>query len=258
MVELEQTLANRSWLWRRGPFPHVVARDVFTAAFYKLLSDQLVEVLDRGLSDTPKEGSFSRTMPGYDSYGIGFSHATRYPAALFVSSQWRDLMCNLFDVGPTPYIYAGAHHHAVHSHNGFIHNDFNPAWFPRCDPGQLQCPNNALCSYRTGLGILQPNEQVEVVRGVALIFYLLNGEWRAGDGGETALYATSNADVADPIVSVPPIDNSLVAFECTPTSFHTFLSNTRQTRTSIIVWTHRTMEEVSNRLDITRLERWKL
>lgn len=71
MSNLTDILANRAWLHRSWPFPHFVARDVFMSDFYSALAAQLHTILGRGLSETPGRGQFSRSIPGYDAYGIG-------------------------------------------------------------------------------------------------------------------------------------------------------------------------------------------
>ncbi|MBT0769064.1 2OG-Fe(II) oxygenase [Kineosporia sp. J2-2] len=258
-VDLEDVLAQRAWLRCSDPFPHVIAHDVFTPRFYAELSGALRSVLDRGLSETSDRARFSRTMRGYDAYGLSITHETGGPLALFVSPAWRDLLCGLFGVERTPYVYAGAHHHAPFSEDGFIHNDFNPIWFPRSVPGDeaIVTPAFGRCHFKTGEGTLEPHEKVETVRGAVAILYLLNDGWRTGDGGETALFATRSGPLARPQVTAAPVNNSLVAFECTPNSFHAFLKNHRLPRTSIIMWVHRGLAEASQRYGADRLERWE-
>src|SRR5690242_1773372 len=119
MPQLSDVLANRAWLRRSWPFPHVVARDVFKPDFYFALAAQMREILGRGLSDSPGAGRFSRNIPGYDAFGIGLDRSAPEPAAIFVSAAWRDMMSDLFGITRTPYVFAGAHHHAIGSRSGF-------------------------------------------------------------------------------------------------------------------------------------------
>jgi len=257
MYELANILANRSWLRCNWPFPYIVARNVFKANFYNALTEQLQEILARGLSDTPDGQRFSRNIPNYDSYGMAFSQTMPDPLGLFLSPSWRDMISGLFGIDPTPYVFAGSHHHAVGSETGFIHNDCNPVWFPRTSGDNIKTPNYELCSYKTGVGPLPESEKAQVVRGAVVLFFLLNDGWRSGDGGETGLYASARSRVSEPDACWPPINNSLVAYECTPNSFHTFLTNTRLPRTSIIMWVHRTMEAAVKKFGEANLERWK-
>jgi 2OG-Fe(II) oxygenase superfamily len=248
-------LANRAWLRRESPFPHMAARNVFIPGFYNLLAAALTDILSRGLSETPCRDRLSRSMPGYDSYGMGFHRPLEGPLSLFLSVAWRDMLCRLFGVGVTPYVFAGAHYHSIGSKNGFIHNDFNPTWFVRAGEKEIQTPDPG-CSYRNGSGRYDADSKIEVVRGAVIIFYLLNDGWRPGDGGETALYGSGVSPITEPAVCYPPENNSLVAFECTPYSFHTFLQNRRLPRTSIIMWVHRPLEQAAERFGYERLERW--
>jgi hypothetical protein len=248
-------LATRAWLRRESPFPHISARQVFTLAFYRTLAGELTAILRKGLSEAPVRDRFSRSMPGYDSYGIRFHRPLDGAVSIFLTPAWRDLLCGLFQVGVTPYIFAGAHHHSVGSRNGFIHNDFNPTWFVRAGDKEIQTPDPG-CSYRNGSGSYDSESKVEVVRGAVMIFYLLNDGWQPGDGGETALYGSATCPISQPAVCYPPENNSLVAFECTPFSFHTYLQNQRLPRTSIIMWVHRPLEQAVAKFGSDRLERW--
>jgi hypothetical protein len=257
MSNLSDLLANRTWLRRSWPFPHVTARNVFHPDVYAAIAAQLQGFLNLSLSEKPDRGRFSRNIAGYDAYGIGFNPAIPDPIAVFLSTDWRGMISSLFGIGVTPYIFAGAHHHTVGSKNGFIHNDFNPVWFP-CATGEgVQVPNNEVCAYKTGEGSLIESEKVQVVRGVAVLFFLLNDGWRPGDGGELGLYSSAKSEVSEPALPCAPINNSLVAFECTPESFHTFLTNRRRPRTSIIMWVHRPLDEAIAKFGAERLERWK-
>ena len=255
MFCLSNVLANRAWLRQAYPFPHITAQGVFTADFYRALADQMTGILSRGLSEAPCRHRFSRSIPGYDSYGIGFHRPLEGPLSIFLTASWRDMLARLFKVEITPYVFAGAHHHTPGSQNGFIHNDFNPTWFVRAGEQEIQTPDPE-CSYRNGSGRFDQASKIEVVRGAVMIFFLLNDGWRPGDGGETALFSSAASPITDPAIRCPPENNSLVAFECTPHSFHTFLQNTRLPRTSIIMWVHRPLEEAAEKYGRDRLERW--
>jgi hypothetical protein len=98
-----------------------------------------------------------------------------------------------------------------------------------------------------------------MVRGAVVIFFLANDtQWLPGDGGETGLYTRPDRPVGVPDTSWPPENNSLISFECTPRSFHGFISNTRSPRTSIIMWVHRTCEEAVGLFGADQLEQWKV
>lgn len=253
---LKDILSNRAWLRRQRPFPHVVADKVFREDFYAALASQLGDILDRRIRNPPNPGPSLRPIPGYDAYGLGFDTTQVGALSLFHTTAWRDMLCGLFEIRPTPYVFAGAHYHEVGSRNGFIHNDCNPVWFPVAGNLDIQTPNYAICDYKTGDGPLDSAAKVQVVRGVAMIFYVLNDCWWPGDGGETGLYDSKQADIGLPIARCSPVNNTLVAFECTPYSFHSFISNRRSPRISIIMWAHRSLEDAIAKFGGDRLERW--
>ena len=234
MFNLANLIANRRWVRHTVPFAHITARDVFTAEFYEDLAGQLSDLIGKGLMEVPTPGCFSRNMKGYDAYGVGLPATTTGPLALFLSKPWRDMMCGLYEVEPTPYLFAGAHHHSEGGRSGFIHNDFNPVWFESTDRDELRTPDASACDFRTGEGPIALCRKVMTVRAVVVIYFLLNDHWQPGAGGETGLYSTSDADIDQPVRRCPPVNNSIVAFECTPASFHAFLANPGLARTSII------------------------
>lgn len=250
-------LKPRPWLRCSWPFPHLVARDVFKPDFYQALEDQLRGLLRLGLSERAEAGRFSRSLTGYDAYAIGFRESPRLPTGFFCTPAWRDLLAGVWDVPRTPYVLVGAHHHAPGSQTGFIHNDFNPVWFPLAPNGRIQTPDETRCAYKTGAGSLPAEAKVQVVRGAALIFYLANDDWRRGDGGETGLFKAAESPLDRPASAWPPENNSLISFECTPRSFHTFLANPRIARTSIIMWVHRPREDAVERYGEDHLEHWQ-
>lgn len=257
MSQLVKKLANRSWLRRSWPYPHIVARDVFVPGFYGSVAAQWREIRSRGLSEVPRRDHLSRTMPNYDAYGMPLAPSATEPLSIFLSRDWRDLLCRLFDITPTPYVFAGLHHHTVGSKSGFVHNDLNPVWFPRVHGDEIQVPNNDACAYRTGVGSLPDSGKIQVVRAVAMIFFVGNDGWRRGDGGETGLYSSGQSKVLEPAARWPPLNNSLITFECTPRSFHSFVTNTRLPRSSVIMWIHRPLQEAIEKFGSEQLERWK-
>ena len=255
MLAPRDVLAHRRWLRCSWPFPHVAAYDVFVPEFHDAISCELRTVLARGLSEHPDPDRLSR-MNGYDAYGSALTESSPEPLALFISEGWRDLLADLFAVGRTPYVFAGIHHHLPGGRPGFIHNDCNPVWFPAATEG-IRLPDETVCAYKSGEGSLAGVERAEVLRGVAMLYFLLNDDWRAEDGGETGLYASREARLAEPDLRFPPRSNTLIAFECTPASFHAYLASPRRSRTSIIMWIHRPLREGLAQFGADRIERWK-
>jgi hypothetical protein len=235
-VELATILGNRRWCYRVEPFPHVVADQVFQPAAYAEFEQAFAARLE---GSVPQE-RFSRNLPGYDAWGVTFSPRTSGPLSVFLSRPWHDLIAKAFGVDATGYISGGLHHHERSSADGTIHNDLNPGWFADYDADDgIIISDQTVCDYRTGETHDGAVAIRETVRAVAVLFYLNNPEWECGSGGVTGLYHSGRDDIHLPAAVVPPRNNSLLAFECTPDSHHAFLSNGRQPRNSLIVWLHR-------------------
>ncbi|HXY91863.1 MAG TPA: 2OG-Fe(II) oxygenase, partial [Acidimicrobiia bacterium] len=168
------------------------------------------------------------------------------PLALFHSRAWHDLIADIMGVDATGDVNISLHHHAPGSASGEVHNDLNPGWF--VDNGgvdDISVADPALCGYWFGENARGP--AYERIRAVAVLLYLANPEWRPGDGGETGLYAAATDPVDRPAAAIPPRNNSLLAFECTPASYHSFLTNRRVRRMSLIMWLHRPKDHVIRR-----------
>jgi hypothetical protein len=250
-VQIAQLLERHSWMFCNDPFPHVRAQAVFTPTIYRELEGAFETILSgRPLASWPAVG-FSRNMPGYDACAIDFDVQVGWPFSVFVSRSWHDLFTRLFGVDGNLHVSGALHHHAAGSRAGFVHNDLNPGWFVDADgadvatPVDVAIPQGHLCNYRNGVTLAGAAvNAIETIRGVAIIYYLNNSDWSAGDGGETGLYRAGRDPVGQYVVAVPPVNNSLVAFECTPSSFHSFLANPRRPRNSVCVWLHRPKETV--------------
>lgn len=235
------------WVLCHDPFPHVRARSVFKEAVHRELETAFATILSGQTLSSWPEARFSRNMPGYDAAAVDFEARVGRPFSLFVSRAWHDLFARLFGIDAIGCVSGSLHHHASGSRDGVIHNDLNPGWFPSAPRGdEIVIPRGECCNYRSGACATNVTP-LEAVRGVAIIYYLNNGEWSPGDGGETGLYRDARVASAHCVVAVPPLNNSLLAFECTPRSFHAFRSNHRSARNSVIVWLHREKTTVVSR-----------
>jgi hypothetical protein len=254
---LAQWLDRGPWVVCNDPFAHVRAEGVFNAAVYRELESAFETVLSGGRLASWPEARFVRNMPGYDASAVDFDIRVGWPFSLFVSRAWHDLFAQLFSVNAVRCVSGALHHHAVGSGGGFVHNDLNPGWFVDAGAGEeVVIPRGDLCDYRSGDAAANCNlRRRETMRAIAVIYYLNNHEWRSGDGGDTGLYRTARD--AHPVVAIPPMNNSLVAFECTPQSFHAFQRNVRQPRNSVIVWLHREKAEVLDRWGASAIVPWK-
>ena len=248
---LDELLANRRWVRRTNPFPHVYARDVFVPDFYARLDDEFRRI-EREHPET-----FVRNMKGYDASGASVSRFRGGALGIFVSREWHDLVARVAGVRATGDVNASLHHHEPGSQSGWPHNDLNPAWFagPPPAPDQIRLEHTDGVALHTGEGPAGVTAR-ENVRAVSLLFYLGNPPWELGDGGETGLFADVASARGGPAVAVPPINNSMVFFECTPRSWHAFVSNRTKPRNSIVMWLHRTKHDVVDRWGDDSIERW--
>jgi hypothetical protein len=236
---LKDILENRRWARCRLPFPHVSALSVFEESFYVALSTQCRAILD---SSRPRERA-----SGYDADIVLLGSDTPYPMNIFLSRPWHDLLEKVLDLKASGDISVAMHRHPSGSRSGWVHNDLTPGWF--VDRHQRNGLNNSCdsgCNYKTGETLVESGQPRQMVRAATLIFYLNNNErWTYGEGGETGLYGSASDPVERPDKRVPPLNNSLLLFECTPFSFHSFLNSSRG-RTSLVMWLHRSKLEVAD------------
>jgi hypothetical protein len=224
-MELDQTLANRRWLRGKDPFPHYVALDVLTPELYEPMEQEFKGLVAEGLDEEPgSERRFSRNLAGYDAYGLAFWPAYTGAFDLFLDASWREMLASLFEVETTDHVEVGLHHHPPGTGAGSIHHDLAPSGH-EVDP---DAP----------------------VRAVAMIFYVANPPYRGG--GETGLYRTEDQGLTAPSVAVPPENNSILVFECTPHSLHAFLANTRE-RNSVHLWLHQSRANAAARWGEARI-----
>ena len=247
-IDLHSALGSKSWLRCSSPFPYVRARDVFSPGVYGAMADQY--------SDLLSGGHFGRGIPGYDVTAYTVTGKMTGPLSLFCKRPWHDMLARLFGVNATGELNIALHNHAVGSLDGSPHNDLNPGWFadgPRSDGIFVHDPAYG-CDYRYG----PKNPEVtavERVRAIAVIFYLANPV--RGVGGETGLYRAASDPIRRPADVVPPANNSLVAFECTPTSFHGFISNQNALRNCLVMWLHREKKEAIRRWGESSIVYWR-
>jgi len=256
--DLALLIANKEWPVFDRPFPHCISLNVFVQDFYERIEASFRSILARGLAERPSPRQFSRTFASYDAYGAEIPLDLQNPLRVFVSRAWHDMLADVFKVRSTGDIAAGLHHHEVGSANGQVHNDLNPGWFVgHARQGDVNISNLNVCNYKygecRGKGIIAR----ETVRAVAMLFYVNNPPWHLGDGGETGLYETLRDPVESPVVSIPPLNNSMLAFECTPYSFHSFIGNRRSPRDCITVWLHRSKDDACARWGEDKIIRWQ-
>jgi hypothetical protein len=247
--KLSQILGNRRWLEGQRPFPHIVATDVFEPCFYKALEGDFNGILDRSFGSS--NGGFSQKFAHYDAYAYALRPEITSPLSIFASVEWCRMLAAVTNVQATAHVNVALHHHSAGSCSGRVHNDLNPGWFYDYSASVASLrtilPRHELCSYRHGTGLGARSQKREVVRAATLLFYLCNGQWRRGDGGETGLYWEKGDALEEPAIAIAPLNNSLVTFECTPHSYHSFLTNKRTPRNAVIMWLHCEKDHVAAR-----------
>jgi hypothetical protein len=249
--KVDCVLADKPWTRVASPFSHIRAQEVFRPAFYEEIQIAVASLLSRGLCEGADPERFSRTIPTLDAYVFDLSPHVSGALRIFISPEWHQFLSQVSGLQVSDNIVCCLHHHPIRSKSGRIHNDLNPGWFlkqPDLADTKPTLPSFGICDYKTGSTAVPDLPVVEEVRALAMIFYVNNPPWCRGDGGETGLYNRLTEVVEDPICAVPPLNNSLVIFECTPFSFHSFIRNRRHARTSLIMWLHRPMAAA--------IERW--
>jgi LPS sulfotransferase NodH len=238
--ELRRVLGTTRWWRSTRPFPYARAGPVFRPDVY--------ESLVAAFHAFEAAGKFTRGIPGYDVTAMPLTRANAGPFEIFMSRPWHDLLARMFDVEATGEVNISLHRHAVGSQSGSPHNDLNPGWFVRGEidavdgDGDIVVSDPGVCDYRTGApkGEGQP---IERMRAVAVIYHLGN-PLVPTLGGETGLYGSRSDPVDRPHVVAPPVNNSLIAFECTPYSYHAFLTNRTNERNCLVMWLHRPKEYI--------------
>jgi hypothetical protein len=248
--DISALISNRRWVRRSYPFAHAAAQNVFEPDFYA----ELHQDFQRIERDQPEV--FQRNMTGYDASGAEVVRHRDGPLGVFLSRQWHDLVAGVANVDATGDVNAGLHHHDPGSLGGWPHVDLDDAFFAEPAPksDEIRVAGEHGINYLNGSGGDGTGVR-QLVRAVALLFYLGNPQWEAGDGGETGLFTSAESFSAGPYYAVPPVNNSLVLFECTPFSWHSFMSN-RTPRNSVVMWLHRTREDVIDRWGEHRVAKW--
>jgi hypothetical protein len=135
------------------------------------------------------------------------------------------------------------------SRTGWVHSDYCSVWFDAnvVESAPILLGTSQTCDYFSGRPKDPSAQPIEYVRAAALIYYLCNDYWKPKDGGHTALYAASRGDIEQSKESIPPTNNSLLFFECSPHSYHRFVTNPGRARNSIILWLHLPLAEAELR-----------
>jgi hypothetical protein len=196
------------------------------------------------MTDGERDGPYhlKRSNPKYDARILAMNEDLAPSFDPLFSQAWLQALFRLVDLPELRRIDGGLHSSPIDSRDGWIHTDLCSGWFDESSSQPGLFPDRRKCDYFSGAPKTESAKPVEYVRAATMIYYLCNEGWRPGDGGETGLYSSSRTGAHAPFKLVQPIDNSILLFECSPHSYHRFVTNPRRTRNSIILWLHTTVE----------------
>lgn len=234
------------WWEHKLPFKHFQASNVLSPEEYDKVAKNFMTISELPNS---KEGGYyklTKTNANYDALMLGINEEISSRFTPLFSKEFIQLLCNFLSIPFLPRIDAGLHSNLRNSRTGWIHTDFCSAWFDESVTNgisdELKFPDRKRCEYFTGYSKETDTRPAEYIRAATLIYYLCNDNWQKGDGGETALYGGSTYTEFTNCQLVPPINNSILLFQCTPHSYHRFITNPGRVRNSIIIWLHSTVE----------------
>lgn len=235
-------LSSVKWWVHKYPFRHYRAQNVLDPETYGRVSGIFQSLLERSETGAPGSYVLRKLNPKYDAHMLGMDDTLAEDFQPFFSLDWLGTLARLTGIPEVPRMDGGLHSNPRGSHSGWIHTDLCSAWFDESAPEPGLLPRRKMVDYFSGKPKHKDAKPVEYVRAVTMIYYLCNDGWTPGDGGETGLYPSANPGPDAPVELVPPINNSLFVFECSPHSYHRFVANPGRTRNSIILWLHSTVE----------------
>lgn len=222
---------------KKFPFKHVVVDNLFCDSFYKLLCKEFDDRLNRGLVEEYAKNKFWK-FDHYDAYCYTFNPERDEFSHNFYSLDWRKWVNNFFGLRLNKNMLAEFHHHLPNSKKGYIHNDYDVSSFKR-EPLE-----NGVNPHRHQIDYRGKSEDADgyCVRSLAMLYYFNNPDF--SDGGETGLFSSDSDET--PALAIEPHNNRLLAFEVSPKSWHSFLSN-KVIRNCMAMWFHSPEAYVKNR-----------
>jgi hypothetical protein len=243
------TPKDGQWWEHAEPFRHYGATGVFDAATYARLERQFTEILDATSGKIDGEYTLKKVLGNYDAQILGFNDILAEKFAPIFTDDWLRPITSFLGMKYLPRVEGALHSNPKNSSTGWIHTDLCSGWFDEkySDREKLTLPPRGRCNYFTGRTTKLDAEPEEYIRSATLIFYLCNDEWTSSDGGETGLYGAARETPNTEKRLVPPVNNSLLLFECSPHSYHRFVANPGRARNSIILWLHSTVENAQEK-----------
>jgi len=245
-----QVIDNKSVALDEEPFPHKYLTDFLKPDFYSDICSLFDEILARGIvyaHDPFDKNRFKRFTYGYDAAYWQVPPDVGYPLNEFYSPQWIAYFSHLFGVNLTADISLTLHHQSQDSKPFTAHNDYCLIGMPKREDDDLRVKQYYFGSPSSGASpyFIQSVEEAEhlnldvQMRSVVGIFYINNPPWKEGNGGETGLYDNYESYTLNrPSKRCPPISNSMLTFETSPASFHTYLPNKATVRNTLLFWLH--------------------
>lgn len=224
-----------------SPFKYYVLRDVFNENIYK----SIVKNCILSTANTPVYADTAGATSNYrgrlqnissESIGLG--------SDFFVSDTWKNFNMKMFNLMLTEYIALSFHVHDAPAQKGFTHTDFNICSFSE-KPDNKDYQLIDVVNYASD----KDDHFIKMMRSAAFLYYFNNhsDSINTGDGGtdifdhNKKLCSTVNAT-----------NNSLLCFEVTPESYHSFAGSTYQ-RSALVGWLHSTpVKAIHRNIDLVK------
>jgi hypothetical protein len=239
------------------PFRHYRAMNPLTAEQFSDAQAAFKKMLDASNGECPSNYRFARATKNYDALILPMEESLAPAFHPLFSEPFIRSLCDLLEIPYLSRIDGALHSSPRDSRTGWIHTDYCSAWFDesRARPGEILFPERMRVQYFDGTKRIADATPVEYVRAATMIFYCCNEGWKQGDGGETALYGAAAQSSNTTFELVPPVNNSILFFECSPHSYHRFVTNPGRPRNSIILWLHSTLQHAEARWGATAVNR---
>jgi hypothetical protein len=229
-----------NWTAHKYPFLHYRATNVLNKESYDRITASFNSFLNATYNNNGGNAKYKlqKSAQNYDALILGMNDEIAPMFYPFFSENFLKLLANFVSIPFIPRIEGGLHSSPPNSRTGWIHTDFCSAYFDESVPVSGLFPKREGCEYFSGVKKNPAAKPVEYVRMATLIYFLCNNNWQNGYGGETGLYGAAKQTYNTSFDLIPPVNNSLLLFKCSPHSYHRFVTNPGITRNSIILWLH--------------------
>ena len=212
------------------------------------LRAEFSHIFERGLSEVYDQHRLCR-QGSYDAYSYVVPHDSSATSRVFYGRRWFDLVQSHFNIELAPYTLLAYHHHRPNGRCGIFHNDFDLVNFKShaVNPWGLHVWHHEIPYLR--YTPKAEDDAMRVRRAIAVIYYLSDpGQWVAGMGGETGLYAAANEFGLR--LKVAPLHNRLLIFENSPLSIHRYEANSEWNRNCVIQWFHTSITQIESCFEV--------